>query len=131
MSGHPQFNHPLFHEVAATLRLKYPDVTIINPAELDSPQMQALALQSVDGAPLPLTEACGETWGDVLARDVRILSDEATGIVLLPDWDTSRGAKLELTVAMICEKDVFHWTGSKVERERDRLSLRHDLCVSL
>ena len=108
MTGLPQFNVPLFDHVARQLRKQGFDV--VSPAELDSPEMRAAAMKSKDGALAPLEQATGETWGEVLARDVRVLSDQGIeGIVLLPDWWKSRGATLETTVGLLNKLKFFTW----------------------
>lgn len=107
MSGRPQFNVPLFREVATLLRAM--DLTIINPADLDSVVMQAAALASPDGDLAALEAVSKETWGEVLARDVKIVADQVEGIVLLPDWMTSRGARLEAFVGLLCEHSFWLW----------------------
>jgi hypothetical protein len=114
MTGLPQFNVPLFDHVARQLRKKGYDV--VSPAELDSPEMRAAALKSKDGAYEPLKDATGETWGEVLARDVRVLSDQGIeGIVLLPDWWKSRGATLETTVGLLNGLKFFTWQTEEEE----------------
>lgn len=118
MTNMPQFNVPLFDKVAAELRQRGYDV--VSPAELDSPEMRAAAMQSADGALAPLEQATKETWGQVLARDVRVLSDQdIEGIVLLPGWERSRGANLEATVGLlnglvffIYDEGVLRYVGS-------------------
>jgi hypothetical protein len=108
MTGLPQFNVPLFDHVALQLRKQGFDV--VSPAELDSPEMRREALRSKDGALGPLEEATGETWGHVLARDVRMLCDTGIeAIVLLPDWWKSRGATLETTVGLLNKLKFFTW----------------------
>ncbi len=100
MTGIPQFNVPFFDRVATELRAQGYDV--VSPAELDSPEMRKAALASSDGALAPLEKTTKETWGEVLARDVRVLSDHGIeGIVLLPGWEKSRGANLEATVGLL------------------------------
>jgi hypothetical protein len=113
MTGLPQFNVPLFDHVARQLRSQ--GYEVVSPAELDSPEMRAAALKSKDGAPAPVEHATGETWGDVLARDVKVLSDHGIeGIVLLPGWYKSRGATLETTVGLLNGLKFFQW---QVEEE--------------
>lgn len=102
MSGIPQFNVPLFDRATAELRSR--GMEIVSPAELDSPEVRAAALASVDGAPGPQGSVAGETWGDMLARDVKMIADELHGVILLPRWWKSRGARLEVFVALLCEK---------------------------
>lgn len=101
MTGIPQFNFPAFDAAAKELRDHGWEVT--SPAELDDPATRATALASPDGAPGSGT-ANDETWGDFLARDVKLLSDgdergQIDAIVVLPGWEKSRGARLETFVA--------------------------------
>lgn len=107
MSGLPQFNHPKFHEVTRLLRER--GLTVINPAEEDSVQMQELAMASPDGNVEVLVEPTGETWGDVLARDVRLIANKVTNIILLPGWENSKGARLELYVSKLCGHGIYIW----------------------
>jgi hypothetical protein len=78
MTGKPEFNFPAFHAAASDLRAR--GFTVINPAELDA----------ADAAPME--------WEQYLRRDIRHLMD-ADRIALLPGWEYSRGAKLELHIA--------------------------------
>jgi hypothetical protein len=108
MTNLPQFNIPLFNHVARQLRKQGYDV--VSPAEQDSPTMQAAAFKSKDGSLEELEKATGETWGQVLARDVHLLSDFGIdGIVLLPNWWRSRGATLEATVGLLNKLKFFTW----------------------
>lgn len=100
MRGLPRYNVPMFARVAALLRKQ--GYRIISPAELDSAAVRAVSEQS------PAGQECdrdghigGETAGQILARDVRVLHDEAQGIILLPGWERSRGARLEAFVALL------------------------------
>lgn len=79
MTGIPAFNFPAFHAAAANLRAR--GYTVVNPAELDELQP-------------------GETlaWADYLRRDIRSLV-ECTRIAMLPNWEQSRGARLEHHIA--------------------------------
>ena len=105
MSGIPQFNFPAFISAAADLReIGY---EIISPAELDDPATRDAALQSADGV-IGSGSPHGETWGDFLARDVKIVADEVDGIVFLENWHMSRGAKLEAFVALLSGKTEFY-----------------------
>lgn len=110
MSGVPQFNIPLFDQVTTALRNR--GYTIVSPAELDSPAMRRRALLSTDGDLKKLEKETGETWGDVLARDVKLVADKITGIIFLPDWTKSRGAKLEAFVGLLTGKEFAIWNVS-------------------
>lgn len=103
MTGLPQFNIPTFDAVADELRALGFDA--VSPAELDDEATRAAALQSPDGSMAdPLN---GETWGDFLARDVKLIADSIDAIALLPGWEDSRGAQLEVFVGRLCRLPVF------------------------
>ena len=98
MTGLPQFNFPAFDAASAELRAEGFDV--ISPAELDSPEHRAAAMASPDGNPTAYNSQTGETWGDLLARDVKLIADGGIEMVfVLPGWQRSRGARLETFVA--------------------------------
>lgn len=100
MSGIPQFNFPAF-DTAAT-RLRDLGHEIVSPAELDDDETRAEALDSLDGRPTQRDKVNGQTWGDFLARDVKIVADQVQGVVFLPGWEKSRGARLEAFVGVLC-----------------------------
>jgi hypothetical protein len=106
MTGIPQFNIPAFDAAAADLRAH--GYEVVSPAELDDPAIRAVSLASPDGA-IATLETHGQTWGDFLARDVKLLADDGIdAIVVLPGWETSRGARLETFVAAaLCRLPVY------------------------
>lgn len=76
MSDLPELNFPAFHAEAARLRaLGY---TVINPAEINSD---------------PTAE-----WIDCMCADIPQLIG-CDGIALLPGWETSKGARIEHSIA--------------------------------
>lgn len=77
MSGYPEFNYPAFTAAAESLREQ--GLTVISPHELH------------DGD-------TSQHWTCYLRRDLRALLD-CDEIVLLPGWEKSRGACLEVAVA--------------------------------
>ena len=99
MQGRPQFNYPLFDSVSLALRKLGYD--IISPAEMDSDEIRMSALASKDGKPGDKTLVADQTWGDFLSRDVKMIADELDAIILLPEWETSKGAKLEAFVSIM------------------------------
>jgi hypothetical protein len=108
MSGIKSFNYPAFFQAAKELRAN--GYAIVCPAELDDEETVALALASEDGT-VGEGSPNGETWGDFLARDVKIVGDQVDGVVLLPYWFTSRGARLETFVALSKQLPVYYYIG--------------------
>lgn len=102
MTGIPQFNFPLFDEAANLLRARGHQVT--SPHENDTPAVRAAAWASPDGKLDAEQKIAGETWGDILARDVKLVADEVGGIVFLPGLERSRGARLEAFVGLLTGK---------------------------
>lgn len=76
MTGLPEFNFPAFHAAAKALRACGYDVA--NPAEINA---------TTDG-----------TWQSYLRKDIKALCD-CDALALLPGWEQSPGAHLELHVA--------------------------------
>lgn len=105
MSGIPQYNFPFFEMVASTLRFQ--GYNILSPAEMDDDGIREASFNSPNG------EGAGaiqdQTWGDFLARDVKLVSDQVDGVIVLPGWKRSRGARLELLVACSTGKELFEW----------------------
>lgn len=119
MSNCPQFNFPAFYAAAQALRDQ--GYEVVSPAELDDAEDKGAAMASPDGDPA----SAKKTWGDFLARDVKLLADgvvdqsklfkdgEPTGqlyqpidgIVFLPGWQQSKGAKLEAFVGVLGGKE--------------------------
>lgn len=118
MTGIPQFNFPVFDAAATKLRDR--GHIIITPSELDNPETRAAALASPDGAPGSGTTN-DETWGDFLARDVKLLADEPDldGIAVLPNWTKSRGARLEVFVALLCKKRIWEYVNGQSQLLRE------------
>ncbi len=101
MTGIPQHNIPAFDEAAIKLRSHGYD--IISPAELDAelrPEFREQALADETGLVVP----DGLSHGEVVARDVRMIADEADGIIFLPGWQKSKGARLEAYIALLYGK---------------------------
>lgn len=76
MSGIADFNFPVFNAAAAALRSAGYDV--VNPAEVNTDQ--------------------GMSWEQCLRADIKLLCDCDT-LALLPGWENSKGAHLEVHVA--------------------------------
>ena len=76
MTGLPDLNFPAFHAAAA--RLRNAGLDAVNPAELN---------------PDPDTD-----WQDCMRADIKALCD-CDILTLLPGWQDSKGAHLELQLA--------------------------------
>ncbi len=111
MTGIPRFNFPRFEEVAEDLRSKGYD--ILSPAEMDDKEVYDTVMQSKDGSQ-GSGSPNGETWGDFLSRDVKIVADEADGVIAMDDWWMSKGARLEVFVATTQNKPIYHYVNGKV-----------------
>lgn len=104
MTGIPHFNIPAFDHAAEVLRAAGHDV--VSPAELDDPEDREAAYASPDGSEVHYDT--GKTWGDFLARDVKLIADGGIdGIVCLPGWENSKGARLETFVGRICGLSIW------------------------
>lgn len=120
MSWIPQFNIPMFDRATDALRANRFDV--FSPAELDSKEVRAAALLSEDGDPADVTSI--ETWGDMLARDVKLIADECGAIIFLDGWENSRGARLEAFVGVLCDRKFYRYLiGGEIEEMSAKLVL--------
>lgn len=100
MSGIPKFNFPAFFAAAEDLR-DTRNFEVVSPAEIDNEEDKGAALKSADGDVNDRTVVT-KTWGYFLARDVKLLADTGIeGIVFLPGWEKSKGAKLEAYVGLL------------------------------
>lgn len=96
MSGVPDYNFPHFREAAENLRSK--DIRVISPAELDEergikPDPNGMALSTDEWAVVML---------DDLARIVHV-----DAVVVLPGWENSKGASIEVQWARALSIPVF------------------------
>lgn len=108
MTGIPQFNYPAFIALAETLRLY--GYEVVSPAELDDPADREAALASPNGLMSEFNSNSSQTWGDFLARDVKLLADDGIeAIVVLPGWAKSKGARLETFVANLKGLPIYTW----------------------
>jgi len=113
MTGIPQFNFPAFDAVAADLREH--GYEVVSPAELDDPEDRETALASPDGSMAGGHGATQKTWGDFLARDVKLLADGGIeAIFVLPGWERSRGARLETFVGYLCGLPIVAYEGREL-----------------
>jgi hypothetical protein len=76
MTGLPELNFPAFHAASAALRAR--GLTVVNPAEINPDPAAA--------------------WDQCMRADIKALCD-CDVIALLPGWENSKGAHLELHIA--------------------------------
>jgi hypothetical protein len=93
MTGLPEFNIPTFRAVAAELREA--GYTVLSPHENGLPQES--------------------TWREHMGADIRMLT-HAAGIVMLPGWPQSSGARIELEVALALKMPVFFYRDGEIVR---------------
>lgn len=106
MTGIPQFNFPWFDRTAERLREQGNEV--LSPAELDDPEIRKQFMASTDGARQGIKEA-GTTWGELLARDVKLIADGGLDVVWVgPNWRESQGARLETFIAYLVGLPVLY-----------------------
>lgn len=102
MSGIPDFNFPAFKEATQALRAQ--GYEIISPAEMDENE-GAVGMDTANGIPDPV-----EYWR-LLARDIQAIALECDGIIFLPNWHQSRGAKLEAQTGLLCRVKMYYYLG--------------------
>lgn len=105
MTNIPRFNYPLFDIVTLDLRRNTREV--VSPTELDSKEMQERARASLTGNFADFADL-GESWGDILARDVKLIERKIGFFALLPGWERSRGARLEVFVGLLVGVKSFN-----------------------
>lgn len=76
MTGLPEFNYPAFNQAAQDLRAA--GYQVINPVDKDVPT--------------------SEPWLVHMREDIRLMMD-CDGVAILPGWQTSRGANVEIQLA--------------------------------
>lgn len=78
MSGYPDHNVPAFHAAAA--RIRDFGYRVVSPAETEGENQEE------------------RTWEQWMRRDIKLLVD-CDAVAVLPGWEHSRGATLEVHVA--------------------------------
>lgn len=96
MTGIRQFNFPAF--VVAKRQLQAVGVTVVSPVDSDDPAVQEAAWRSHTGDPADLPPGVGS---DPVATAVKNVEDigRCDGLALLPDWQLSKGTRMEIAVA--------------------------------
>lgn len=98
MTGYENYNFPAFHRAAEALREMGHEVW--SPAEMD----EAEGVEPSPTGQLPDPKQ----YAQFLARDIQVIADnEIEGIVVLPGWQNSGGAKTEVAFARALKLPVF------------------------
>lgn len=87
MTGYPNFNRDLFNRVASELRSQ--GIIVLNPAEIPGHD--------------------DWDWLDWMREAIKMLLF-AKSVVLLPEWNLSRGASLEYEIAFNLGLEIAEWT---------------------
>lgn len=93
MRGHPKMNFPAFYE--AEEKLKEQGYDVVNPARLDE-----------DSGFVPNGEVSDEFLKGAAERDLMGVI-HCDGVVLLPSWEKSKGARAEVAVAQWLNKSLW------------------------
>lgn len=102
MTNIPYLNFPAFDAAAKVLRDA--GYNLVNPAELDEEIERKRAMESPTGA------STQETWRRCLRRDIDIvLDDNCVGMICLPGWEQSGGARMETYVASSAGVDLYEY----------------------
>lgn len=97
MTGIPEFNRPAFVEAADELRQKGYEVLVPGDGEV---------YDDIELISMATTRHKREAY---LSRDIDLIQEAADFVVLLPGWDRSEGAKLEVAVAQAIGIPVFSY----------------------
>jgi hypothetical protein len=106
MGGVQDWNYPEFFKVATELRaLGY---EVINPAENNGVTLEE-AIKDVGSLDNPT-----QPWDYYIRKDLKTLAD-ADAICMLPDWQISKGANLEHTIAKALKMPVYIYRDGKLK----------------
>lgn len=100
MTGLPDSNYPAFH--AAAQRLRDAGYDVLNPADNPKPENRS-------------NPGAEPEWLDWMRAALHQVA-EADGVALLPDWEASRGARVEVRLALSLGLDVrtvHAWQGGE------------------
>lgn len=98
MRGRPHYNFQAF-DIARDFLRDFHGFDVISPADLDRQQR----LMDVDALP-PVDGYTGGgfsriDWHEVMRKDLALVIEEADMVAMLPGWQDSEGASVEVTVA--------------------------------
>lgn len=77
---------------------------VVNPAELDEESKRIMKMEEIAGK--PVIASGNKEWAALLKRDQKLVAD-VDAIVVLPNWQKSRGAKEEVRAAVGVNTPVY------------------------
>lgn len=101
MSGYPEYNFPAFEEAAFVLRAH--GVKVASPHEIDHGETEE------NRGKLPY-----ETY---MEAAIDMLNGQCQGIILLPGWPQSTGARRELVAALEVDMPVYFYVYNLAETD--------------
>ena len=105
MRGYPRYNFDAFYECETWLNSNGHKTH--NPARVD--------VEQFGFDPDASLEAQGFDIDAAMARDIAfVVSPECSGVVVLPDWELSVGARWEVGVAQVVGKPVHEWVDGEL-----------------
>jgi hypothetical protein len=102
MAGYADHNFPFFARTAAFLRQS--GIKIVSPHEVHHQDYTREV--RADGS-YPTQE---QSWHRYLETDLVVMLTQTDGIIMLKGWPESRGARLELDVALQLGRPVFYYS---------------------
>ncbi len=112
MRGYPRFNFDAFY--AAEEDLQSRGYETINPARIDEEH-------GIDPDTMTFEEHIEPIFNELVTRDVEAII-QCDGIVLLPEWQSSVGAKAELAVCSWLNKQAYVYPDMCLLEDYDILS---------
>ena len=112
MRGKPLYNFQEFENAKCSLATS--TVRVISPHDMDIADGSVTIAHRLMVGPygygreFHAVEWNGE-FAPTMRKDIAEIVTKCDGIVLLPGWEDSEGARLEQTVAVICGLDVYEW----------------------
>jgi hypothetical protein len=103
MRGYAEFNFPAFHAAAAKLRGE--GHIVFNPAERDIERHGGVDISkgNASGDVAQAEQKHGFDRRHAMRDDLEFITKEADAIALLPGWEQSEGAQLEVRAAAFCK----------------------------
>lgn len=99
MAGYPDHNFPAFEKAAGELT----DCGLIVTSPHKIKHIEPVEFEILHGRPMD--------WHDYLRKDIKVMLEACDSIILLKGWPQSKGAILELEVAVRLGWPVWYYDG--------------------